>query len=237
MPLEIDECQSQPCLNGGQCKDRVSAFLCLCEPGYTGYHCELGKRQWQACSRTVKIPSSLPSPWESPSGLQTPLQGARLPGVVCAWIRLRQGPLSQDSQLTVGYSTRKMLLMVGDCGGSMGGSGTLEDGSSPVPWDLAEDSDRRRWAVGTWMRGHDTSTLWDGSLGTAPHCQLCPQGSRRNVPMPYGLGAGLRQWASRSRDVPGHWAWGSKLHGKGPCPVGEILPLQAPVLSHQLSLC
>uniref|UniRef100_A0A8C3GUA9 Sushi, nidogen and EGF like domains 1 n=1 Tax=Corvus moneduloides TaxID=1196302 RepID=A0A8C3GUA9_CORMO len=41
MPLEIDECQSQPCLNGGQCKDRVSAFLCLCEPGYTGYHCEL----------------------------------------------------------------------------------------------------------------------------------------------------------------------------------------------------
>ncbi|XP_041342887.1 sushi, nidogen and EGF-like domain-containing protein 1 isoform X6 [Pyrgilauda ruficollis] len=38
---EIDECQSQPCLNGGQCKDRVSAFLCLCEPGYTGYHCEL----------------------------------------------------------------------------------------------------------------------------------------------------------------------------------------------------
>uniref|UniRef100_A0A8C5JR12 Sushi, nidogen and EGF like domains 1 n=1 Tax=Junco hyemalis TaxID=40217 RepID=A0A8C5JR12_JUNHY len=41
MSLEIDECQSQPCLNGGQCKDRVSAFLCLCEPGYTGHHCEL----------------------------------------------------------------------------------------------------------------------------------------------------------------------------------------------------
>ncbi|NXA06085.1 SNED1 protein, partial [Sapayoa aenigma] len=38
---EINECQSQPCLNGGQCKDRVAAFLCLCEPGYTGHHCEL----------------------------------------------------------------------------------------------------------------------------------------------------------------------------------------------------
>ncbi|NXU79942.1 SNED1 protein, partial [Oreotrochilus melanogaster] len=37
---EIDECQSQPCLNGGQCKDRVAEFLCLCEPGYTGHHCE-----------------------------------------------------------------------------------------------------------------------------------------------------------------------------------------------------
>lgn len=44
MPAEIDECRSQPCLNGGQCKDRVAEFLCLCEPGYTGHRCELGKR-------------------------------------------------------------------------------------------------------------------------------------------------------------------------------------------------
>ncbi|NXO21530.1 SNED1 protein, partial [Cisticola juncidis] len=45
---EIDECQSQPCLNGGQCKDHVSAFLCLCEPGYTGYHCELDVDECQS---------------------------------------------------------------------------------------------------------------------------------------------------------------------------------------------
>ncbi|NXL19175.1 SNED1 protein, partial [Setophaga kirtlandii] len=45
---EIDECQSQPCLNGGQCKDRVSAFLCLCEPGYTGHHCELDVDECQS---------------------------------------------------------------------------------------------------------------------------------------------------------------------------------------------
>ncbi|NXN89949.1 SNED1 protein, partial [Bombycilla garrulus] len=45
---EIDECQSQPCLNGGQCKDRVSAFLCLCEPGYTGSHCELDVDECQS---------------------------------------------------------------------------------------------------------------------------------------------------------------------------------------------
>ncbi|KAM9615896.1 sushi, nidogen and EGF-like domain-containing protein 1 isoform 9-T9 [Morphnus guianensis] len=38
---EIDECLSQPCLNGGRCKDRIAEFLCLCEPGYTGHHCEL----------------------------------------------------------------------------------------------------------------------------------------------------------------------------------------------------
>uniref|UniRef100_A0A8B9UFM3 Sushi, nidogen and EGF like domains 1 n=1 Tax=Anas zonorhyncha TaxID=75864 RepID=A0A8B9UFM3_9AVES len=38
---EIDECRSQPCLNGGQCKDRIAEFLCVCEPGYVGHHCEL----------------------------------------------------------------------------------------------------------------------------------------------------------------------------------------------------
>lgn len=41
---EIDECRSQPCLNGGSCKDRIAEFLCVCEAGYTGLHCELGKR-------------------------------------------------------------------------------------------------------------------------------------------------------------------------------------------------
>ncbi|NXL96761.1 SNED1 protein, partial [Tyrannus savana] len=45
---EIDECQSQPCLNGGQCKDRVAAFLCLCEPGYAGHHCELDVDECQS---------------------------------------------------------------------------------------------------------------------------------------------------------------------------------------------
>uniref|UniRef100_A0A7M4ES62 Sushi, nidogen and EGF-like domain-containing protein 1 n=1 Tax=Crocodylus porosus TaxID=8502 RepID=A0A7M4ES62_CROPO len=38
---EIDECGSQPCLNGGSCKDRIAEFLCVCEAGYTGLHCEL----------------------------------------------------------------------------------------------------------------------------------------------------------------------------------------------------
>lgn len=45
---EIDECRSQPCLNGGQCKDRIAEFLCVCEPGYVGHHCELGKKTCRA---------------------------------------------------------------------------------------------------------------------------------------------------------------------------------------------
>ncbi|XP_067158181.1 sushi, nidogen and EGF-like domain-containing protein 1 isoform X4 [Apteryx mantelli] len=45
---EIDECRSQPCLNGGLCKDRVAEFLCVCEPGYTGLHCELEINECQS---------------------------------------------------------------------------------------------------------------------------------------------------------------------------------------------
>ncbi|NXN16557.1 SNED1 protein, partial [Indicator maculatus] len=45
---EINECQSQPCMNGGQCKDRVAKFLCLCEPGYAGQHCELDVNECQS---------------------------------------------------------------------------------------------------------------------------------------------------------------------------------------------
>nr|DBA25970.1 TPA: hypothetical protein GDO54_010287 [Pyxicephalus adspersus] len=38
---EIDECESQPCQNGAVCKDRISHYLCDCQKGYIGKHCEL----------------------------------------------------------------------------------------------------------------------------------------------------------------------------------------------------
>uniref|UniRef100_A0A5F8H4Y3 Sushi, nidogen and EGF-like domain-containing protein 1 n=1 Tax=Monodelphis domestica TaxID=13616 RepID=A0A5F8H4Y3_MONDO len=38
---EINECASQPCLNGGSCKDRIASFLCVCGPGYAGPRCEV----------------------------------------------------------------------------------------------------------------------------------------------------------------------------------------------------
>lgn len=34
--MNIDECESQPCQNGGLCVDRVDGFLCHCLPGYSG---------------------------------------------------------------------------------------------------------------------------------------------------------------------------------------------------------
>lgn len=38
--LELSECDSNPCRNGGSCKDQEDGYHCLCPPGYYGLHCE-----------------------------------------------------------------------------------------------------------------------------------------------------------------------------------------------------
>lgn len=35
----IDECESDPCQNGGTCVDEVNMFQCLCAAGFTGHWC------------------------------------------------------------------------------------------------------------------------------------------------------------------------------------------------------
>ncbi|KAG8448424.1 hypothetical protein GDO86_015499 [Hymenochirus boettgeri] len=39
--IDGDQCLSNPCLNGGACKDDVSAYVCWCQQGYSGKNCEL----------------------------------------------------------------------------------------------------------------------------------------------------------------------------------------------------
>lgn len=39
----MNECQSDPCLNGATCIDGVGSYTCDCVAGYTGIHCETGK--------------------------------------------------------------------------------------------------------------------------------------------------------------------------------------------------
>ena len=39
---DIDECASNPCLNGGTCTDRVNGFTCSCVPGFRGTQCQTG---------------------------------------------------------------------------------------------------------------------------------------------------------------------------------------------------
>ena len=38
--VNIDECESQPCMHGGTCQDGVNSYTCHCHLGLTGAHCE-----------------------------------------------------------------------------------------------------------------------------------------------------------------------------------------------------
>lgn len=42
-PADVDECHSNPCLNGATCLDGVNSFTCLCLPSYSGELCEQGQ--------------------------------------------------------------------------------------------------------------------------------------------------------------------------------------------------
>ena len=39
----IDDCNPNPCENGGTCTDGINAFTCDCEEDFTGLRCEQSK--------------------------------------------------------------------------------------------------------------------------------------------------------------------------------------------------
>ncbi|XP_041750302.2 coagulation factor IX [Coregonus clupeaformis] len=39
--LDGDQCESNPCQNGGKCKDAMSAYVCWCPPQFNGKNCEI----------------------------------------------------------------------------------------------------------------------------------------------------------------------------------------------------
>ena len=41
--IDIDECASNPCLNGATCNDQVNGFTCTCSARYYGVLCETGE--------------------------------------------------------------------------------------------------------------------------------------------------------------------------------------------------
>ena len=44
---DINECAESPCKNNATCIDRVANFECICNDGYIGLTCDLGKTQSQ----------------------------------------------------------------------------------------------------------------------------------------------------------------------------------------------
>jgi EGF-like domain len=38
--IDIDECSTAPCLNGGTCHDHINSFKCSCPIGFTGVRCQ-----------------------------------------------------------------------------------------------------------------------------------------------------------------------------------------------------
>ena len=40
---DINECTSNPCQNGAQCRDLLNRYECQCLPGWEGVNCDVGK--------------------------------------------------------------------------------------------------------------------------------------------------------------------------------------------------
>ena len=41
--LDIDECASNPCVNGATCVDQINGYNCTCPAGFTGPTCAESK--------------------------------------------------------------------------------------------------------------------------------------------------------------------------------------------------
>jgi len=42
---DFDECENDPCKNGGECINGDNTYTCKCMPGYTGTNCETSMRK------------------------------------------------------------------------------------------------------------------------------------------------------------------------------------------------
>ena len=38
--VAVDECVSNPCMNGATCVDGINTYTCRCDNGYIGFNCE-----------------------------------------------------------------------------------------------------------------------------------------------------------------------------------------------------
>lgn len=43
LSLDFDECDSNPCVNGGSCSDGINDYSCACADGFEGRNCDIGE--------------------------------------------------------------------------------------------------------------------------------------------------------------------------------------------------
>ena len=52
---ELNECESDPCVNNATCNDLVNMYNCTCMPGWTGPICETGKQVVHNINIIIKL--------------------------------------------------------------------------------------------------------------------------------------------------------------------------------------
>ena len=63
--VDVDECASSPCQNGGTCLDQINSYNCSCAVGYNGSDCETSKYTESNTGRPKKMQSSTLTPISS----------------------------------------------------------------------------------------------------------------------------------------------------------------------------
>ncbi|XP_030853296.1 uncharacterized protein LOC755833 isoform X2 [Strongylocentrotus purpuratus] len=86
---DINECISQPCFNGGTCRNFKDRFTCECAPGYEGQNCET---MLESCITEDRC-STINHEFCSISGLCTCKQGYRRGNGICQAIGIYKGSL------------------------------------------------------------------------------------------------------------------------------------------------
>ena len=64
--INIDECESNPCLNSGTCVDDINSYKCECMPGYRGNRCQQDIDEcdeWQPCENGATCRDAINNYW------------------------------------------------------------------------------------------------------------------------------------------------------------------------------